>query len=319
MSIVASVSVVKTAYKVTAEDGHSSDLVVFAPSDSKSGLPVVLIHPALGTPAGYYFKLAESLSSRNNWVVAVTELRGNGSSSWRASRKVNWAYWTVPSIDIPANVKQLRSLYPTGPFYLMGHSIGGIMLPLYLAKLQAEQSSDLDDIAGIVIIASGSLYYKTYPKPSIWWIAWLVILMSYLFGYFPGKLMNFGGKAEARGLMLDWAREIRTGVCQPVGCPHPNIAQELKKLKKPALLVSFDKDSFVPHESTARLASFFDETHATHIKIDPNEHEELKDLNKTALHFKWARGEMILPIVENYLKPHIEKHNTRSVSLKTVS
>lgn len=201
-----------------------------------------------------------------------------------------------------------------GPFYLMGHSIGGIMLPLYLAKLQAEKSSDLDDVAGIMIIASGSLYYKNYPNPQIWWIAWLVILVSYLFGYFPGKMLKFGGKAEAKGLMLDWASEIRTGVCQPVGCPHPNVAQELKHVKKPALLVSFDKDSFVPHESTARLASFFDENYATHIKIDPNDHEELKDLNKTALHFKWARGEMILPIIESWLQPHIQQHQSTIAS-----
>jgi predicted alpha/beta hydrolase len=180
------------------------------------------------------------------------------------------------------------------------------MMSLYTAKLSAERSKDLDDIAGILIIASGSLYHKNYPNPRIWWIGWLIVLIVYIFGYFPGKkLMNFGGSAEAKGLMLDWATEIRTGVCQPVGCPHDDIASHLKRIKQPVLLVSFDKDAFVPHESTARLASFFPEKQVTHIKIDPNDHVELKPLNKTALHFKWARGEMILPIIETWLNAHL--------------
>lgn len=283
-------------------DGRSSELLIFAHDDAPSNAPVVLIHPALGTPAGYYMKLADSLAKRNKWVVAVEELRGNASSSWRASRKVDWTYWTIPTQDIPANIRKLRSIHPFGPLYLMGHSIGGVMMSLYTTKLVAEKSPELDDIAGILIIASGSLYYKTYPKPSIWWVSWFVVALAFIFGFFPGKILNFGGKAEAKGLMLDWAQEIRTGVCKPTGCPHNNIIAHLKSVQKPVLFISFDKDAFVPHESAARFASFYPQDHVTHIKIDPNDHEELKALDKTALHFKWARGESMLPFIENWIK-----------------
>jgi predicted alpha/beta hydrolase len=302
-------------YYVVQTDGHCSELAVFTPNNAKPGTSIVLIHPALGTPAGYYMKLAEALSSRNNLIVAVQELRGNGTSSWRASRKVDWTYWTCPSQDIPANIRTLRYLHPTGPLYLMGHSIGGIMISLYMCKLKVEESRRLDEIAGLLIIASGSLYYKSYPKPSIWWISWLVVCMAYLFGFFPGKMLNFGGKAEAKGLMLDWAQEIRTGNCVPTGCPYPNLVDAMKKIDKPVLLISFDKDAFVPHESAERLATFFSESRVTHLKVDPKDHEELKSLNKTALHFKWARGQTVLPMIETWLKPQLELHSNDAVTV----
>ena len=286
-------------------DGHSFELMIFSPENHRAGIPVVLIHPALGTPAGYYLKLAESLCSRNNWIVAITELRGNGSSSWRASRSVNWTYWTIPTQDIPASMQLLRSVHPTGPLFLMGHSIGGVMMSLYASKLQLENSAILNEIAGILIIASGSLYYKTYPNPRIWWISWFIVFLAYVFGYMPGKLVNFGGTSEAKGLMLDWAHEIRTGVCRPTGCPHKNIARVLKQIDKPVLFISFDKDSFVPHESAARFASFYNESRVTHIKVDPNDYDELKVLNKTALHFKWARGEAVLPLIEGWISSQV--------------
>jgi hypothetical protein len=60
------------------------------------------------------------------------------------------------------------------------------MASLNAAKLSAEQSKDLDDIAGILFIISGSLYHKNYPNPRIWWIGWLILLSVYIFGYFPG-------------------------------------------------------------------------------------------------------------------------------------
>ena len=264
------------------------------------------MHPALGTPAGYYMKLAEKLCERNSWVIAIEELRGNASSSWRASRGVDWGYWHIPTYDLPANLAKLRSLYPDGPLYLMGHSIGGIMISLYVSRLLAEgDQKAYDDIQGLIIIASGSLYHKIYPK-FIWYVAIVITFMVYLFGYLPGKRMKLGN-IEAKSLMLDWAYEIRTGDCIPRNCPHENISGYLKRFNKPVHLISFDKDNYVPHESTARLATFFPEETTTHLKVDPNDYDELKVLNKNALHFRWARGDVICPMIEDFLKPNIEK------------
>lgn len=284
-------------------------MVVFAPEHVKPTDAVILMHPALGTPAGYYMKLAEQLCERNSWVIGIEELRGNASSSVRASRGSDWGYWQIPSFDMPANLAKLRSLYPDGPLYLMGHSIGGIMISLYVAKQLAEKNKEaFDDIQGMLIIASGSLYHKNYPNPRIWYIAFLIMFLVYVFGYLPGKHLKLGN-IEAKSLMLDWAHEIRTGRCEPKLCPHPNIAGELKKFNKPVHFISFDKDSYVPHESTARLATFFPEETTTHLKVDPNDHDELKGLNKNALHFRWARGEVILPMIEDFFKPNIAKAN----------
>lgn len=284
--------------------------MVFAPEKVKPTDAVVFIHPALGTPAGYYHKLAENLSERNSWVVAVTELRGNATSSLRAKRGVDWGYWEIPTYDLPAALSKLRSLYPSGPLYLMGHSIGGIMLSLYSAKLIAEEKKDLlADIQGLIIVASGSLYYQTYPK-KIWYVSIFITLLVFIFGYLPGKYFKLGG-FEAKTLMLDWAHEIRTGKCEPKNCPHANIADQLKRFNKPTYLISFDKDNYVPHESTARLASLFPAETTSHLKVDPNDHDELKNLDKNALHFKWARGETILPILEEWLKPNIASANAR--------
>lgn len=292
-------------------DGHKSDLVIFAPEQVKPTDAVIFLHPALGTPAGYYLKLAEQLCQRNSWVVAIGELRGNASSSLRASRSVDWGYWEVSTYDMPANLAKLRSLYPDGPLYLMGHSIGGIMISLYLARVRAEGNMKAyDDIQGMLIIASGSLYHKTYPKSRIWYVAFLIMMLVYIFGYLPGKRIKLGN-IEAKTLMLDWAHEIRTGRCEPKNCPHDDISGELKRFNKPVHFISFDKDNYVPHESTARLATFFPEETTTHLKVDPKEYDELKVLNTNALHFRWARGEVILPMIEDFFVPNIKKANAQ--------
>jgi predicted alpha/beta hydrolase len=175
-----------------------------------------------------------------------------------------------------------------------------------MSKLSAERNKDLDDIAGILIIASGSAYHKIYPDPRMLLIGWITILVVYILGFFPGKVFKLGGSKEPKSFMLDWTSDIRYGLFNIRECPHNNVHSHLKNIKQPVLFISFDKDSFVPHESASHFASLFPEKQVKHIKVDPQDHEELKHLNRHALHFKWARGEMVLPLIENWIRGTIQ-------------
>ena len=77
--------------KVTAADGHAFDLTLFT---ATSNAPLLLIGPAMGTPARVYTPLAEAFVAAGI-NAAVIELRGIGSSSLRAGKKVDYGYRDV--------------------------------------------------------------------------------------------------------------------------------------------------------------------------------------------------------------------------------
>ena len=85
-------------WAVQAEDGHELELLVEAPPKPTAALLFVC---ALGVEASYYAPFADALS-RRGILVAMCDLRGNGTSSLRPRRGVDFGYREIVELDIPA-------------------------------------------------------------------------------------------------------------------------------------------------------------------------------------------------------------------------
>jgi pimeloyl-ACP methyl ester carboxylesterase len=112
---------------------HRMEATVFG-----SGLPVVVIEPALGGYARAWWPIAQALAE-DTTVVTYDRAPYGASSPARDGR--------MPR-DVAADLHGvLRSLDITGPLVLVGHSLGGIYIRTY-AALHMEQ------VAGMVLVDS---------------------------------------------------------------------------------------------------------------------------------------------------------------------
>ena len=181
---------------LATDDGHRYKLIARIPPQPRATL---LWLPALGVAAWHYLPLAEALAARGI-AVFLHEWRGNGSSSLRASREVDWGYREILTQDLPCSHAALAAHggAPTG--IIGGHSIGAQLAACYLAlHPQAFQT--------LWLVASGSPYWRTFPAPrrylfplAFQFVPWIADRR----GLLRGRRYGFGGD-EARTLMRDWA------------------------------------------------------------------------------------------------------------------
>lgn len=296
-------------------DGHEADFVIFSSAalTVTSGTPVVMIHPALGTPGKYYERLSKKLVLKNGWVVANQEMRGHGSSSWIASSSQNWSYWTSPALDFDLHMAIVKSLYPTQPIFAFGHSAGGILWTLWMAKMAF--AGKTHGLAGFISVASGSVYYRVLEKSmSAWLLGVWVWSTSAAIGWFPGTKLGFGGEREAKHFIQDWTHNILYGHWQPHGCPIPDISTKwFKEVHIPACFISIDQDQYTPHASTIAFMEMFPKgSDHTHIKVTAKDDPELCKLELPQLHHKWARGDSFIPYISDWVNSKLPSSSFRN-------
>ncbi|HEY0840247.1 MAG TPA: alpha/beta fold hydrolase, partial [Vulgatibacter sp.] len=202
---------------------------------------IVLCLPAMGISARFYSRLAETLAHAG-LNAAVFELRGLGTSSVRASHDVDFGYTDIVELDLPAAIRAVRERFPGAPLYLLGHSLGGHLAVLYLAR-----NPDAG-IGGLALVASGTPWYRIWRPPLGWvlyGVAWLAPLLAKVLGYFPGRLFSFAGR-ESFGVISDWAHIAHTGNFAPRGWPGTDPEVELGMVDLPILGVSLENDRFTP-------------------------------------------------------------------------
>ena len=255
-------------------DGTRSALTVFA---LDAAAPVAVCTPAMGVRAAFYEPLAYNLCA-NGLNVVTADLRGLGESSVRVGRGTDFGYHEMLTHDWPAIVDAVRDRFPRNRIFLVGHSLGGQLNVLY-ASLHPQR------IDGLVLVASCSVFYKGWRFPAnlgIWLGTQTARLLAVLLGYFPGRLIGFGGTA-ARTVIRDWAHNARTGRYDLVNSPH-DFDTRLKHLRRPVLAVSIAGDGFAPPRALVNLCRKFPDAPLTHWLVQPGELE-----SEGLDHFGWVR------------------------------
>ena len=201
-----------------------------------------LLLPAMGTAARYYRPFAEA-AAVNGYHVLLSELPGTGASLPRPSRNFDYGYRELVSGWAEPLVKALRGLVGRLPVVVLGHSLGAQVG--VLAALQNRL-----DIDALVALAGGHIHYRNWDRTGALKVrlaAWLVTVLSYPLGYVPGQLIGLGG-SQARSLMRQWGRIIRTGL-------FDHVADDLEPAAgMPSLCLGYEGDFMAPGKSVAGLA-----------------------------------------------------------------
>ena len=253
----------------------------------------VLCLPALGMRAEKYHAILRAFSTQGLSVASV-DLRGNGHSSLRPSRSIDFGYHEQIEYELPAAIDALFMATGCKSVVIFGHSIGA-----HIALL-GQCHKDVR-VKAIIVCASGTVYFRNWPlflSPIILLMMRLVKLISFIFGHYPGQYFGFGGK-EAKRIMSDFAH---TGVTGEFSFGHSDrqFSNELSELKTLVLAINFENDWYAPIKGTEHLLSFL-----------PKAHIERKSFNKyqlnlkTASHFSWMkRPNAITAEVVRWLKKH---------------
>ena len=258
---------------LTADDGHRYSLIARIPPQAQASL---LWLPALGVAARHYLPLAEALAA-HGVAVFLHELRGNGSSNLRASRRVDWGYRQILATDIACSDAAMAAQVPATTRILGGHSIGAQFAACYLAlHPQAFQT--------LWLVASGSPYWRNFPAPKRYvfpfayqFVPWIADLR----GSLPGRQLGFGGD-EARSLMRDWAR---VGLSNRYAAAGMDIDLEaaLARVSVEIRAVLMSRDWFAPRRSMQALLDKLPRSTSSFTTLDRNA------LGVTADHFAWMK------------------------------
>lgn len=273
---------------LVAPDGARSEARVFAPGTARAAAVVL---PAMGVDARYYDRVGQSLAARGVGVL-VMELRGIGTSSLRAGRRVDFGYRELVELDTATAVAAARERFPGLPLHLVGHSLGGHLAMLFSAVCPGQ-------VDGIVLIAAGTPYFRAYPGRHAAYVLTASIALrglSAVLGYLPGRTVGFGGR-EARRLIAEWARAIRTGrfsfAGEPADLPAAMAAVDLS-----LLAISLAEDSLAPRASVDHIVRMLPGARLTRL------HAERGELGDDVDHFRWARRpDPVARLVASWMLP----------------
>ncbi|MEV6103379.1 alpha/beta fold hydrolase [Streptomyces sp. NPDC051940] len=206
--------------------------------------PVVLLSPAMGTPARFYRPLAAELH-RAGLTPVVLEQRGQGE---RSHHTEDFGYAELID-DLEAAIAGLRAAYPVAPLAVLGHSLGGQLALLQAARGAGTRRPAPDAVA---VVAAGSVWYRAFGAlggAGVLAFSQFAGLTARLLGRWPGHRLGFGGRQPAR-IMRDWARTSRTGRYEVGGTDYEAL---LRRLHLPVLAVGVAGDSYAPPGAVSHL------------------------------------------------------------------
>lgn len=235
---------------------------------------LVLIVPALGTPARVYRRLAEALQAAGA-DTAVLELRGVGQSPVRARRGVDWGYADLVDGEIQHAISTLKQQFPSHRMVGLCHSLGGHAVLLHQAR-HPDQSLDQ-----VVLVGSGAPYWQSYRWPMSWvtrGFGTVVAASSRALGYFPGDRLGFGGN-QGQTLMRQWARFLASGSLAVARWHDEDWRARLRHLPVPVRAIHVPGDRYAPNAAIRHLLS----------EVGSRSPVETADVQGAPGHFGWLK------------------------------
>ncbi|WP_298087174.1 alpha/beta fold hydrolase [uncultured Corynebacterium sp.] len=236
----------------TLRDGSVTPMAIYRPKGDPKA--IVVLFPGFGMGARYYWPMAQELRDRG-YAVLVSELRGQGGQTARATRKSRWGYHDLASVDFPAAVAEARAQFEKDgerlPLYLMCHSMGGQIGGLYLARPEA-------DVDGMITIGSGTPHYIRFEGKEFVRLCWggpVMWVVATLLGYWPAGPWDLARYGRQSGRHVrEWAMFARNGRLRPRNA-DVNYERLTTRVTTPVLMLSCDGDRDCTPASAIDLAS----------------------------------------------------------------
>ncbi len=242
---------------------------------------VIFCWPALGVRASYYQSMGVEMA-RNGFHFATMDWRGNGTSNIRPSYDVDFGYKELIE-DAVISLNELRKKFPDSRIVVLGHSLGGQIGALTMARYPKM-------IDALVAIASCTVYYRGFGKggTKVKWAARIIPTIATIFGHFPGNILKFGGR-EAQQLMKDWAHNGLTNRYEPKGDDF-DYETAMKESLKPFLALSLEGDDMAPFDAVENLMGKYESSLQKEHRVVTSENVGIEKVN----HFNWVKHPMFL-------------------------
>ncbi|SDS69757.1 alpha/beta fold hydrolase [Corynebacterium timonense] len=261
---------------ITLPDRSTSTVSLFPAAGAEK--PLVVIWPGFGMGARYYTPIASWLSD-NGFPSAIGELRGQGTSTARASRSRTWGYHTLVTEDYPLTIsaaKEVLGLSAGHPVALLTHSMGGQVGMLYLSSARAREQN----VVGMMGVGTGSPYWKSFTgrsKRRIGMGAPVMAGVSRTLGFWPAGKWDLAGYGRQAGRHVrEWAQLSRSNsIGHIAGADYPTA---VSGVQVPVLLTRFGNDEDCTIASAEALAQ-----HAPAAEL------AVEQLDGGLGHNKWAR------------------------------
>ena len=225
----------------------------------------VVLHAATGVAQGYYASFATWLAETQQLACLTYDYRDFGASlnaPLRQSR-ASMVDWGIA--DQQAARDHMRALYPEIPFWVIGHSLGGFMLPFQRRTNQIDR---------LILVASGPVHSSDHPMPYrlVALFFWHVLgpIAVFLAGFLPGDRIGFGAKLPS-AVFWQWRRWCTTRgfYDQDIGTVLPE--PDENKMAAELRLIALTDDVMVPPAAVWRLEPLYPEAKVTRILLDPKE------------------------------------------------
>lgn len=254
--------------KITVEDvtidsdGHRLVGRLFKPTGTPT--VAVLLNGATGVPQSYYRHFAKWLAAEKGYACLTYDYRDFGASQMAPLRKskATMATWGVD--DQMAARAHLTALYPDRPLWIVGHSLGALLLNF---------QRNTADIDRVISVASGMAYWPVHPMPYrllaiLFWFGHAPLITRFL-GYLPGRQLGLGADLPA-GVYWQWRRWCTSSsfYAADVGAT----LLEADPFEAPIKIVAFADDQMMPPSAVWRLMTAYPNAPKKQMVIRPKDY-----------------------------------------------
>ncbi|WP_300017853.1 alpha/beta fold hydrolase [uncultured Roseobacter sp.] len=234
----------------TADGAELGGTLFLPPFAARAAL---VLNGATGVPQTYYRAFAQWAALEHGIAVLTYDYRGMGRSTAGPMRhcRATMSDWGLR--DNAAARAHLRRAVPDVPLWVMGHSLGTMLLPM---------QEDISGIDRVIGVASGFVHHGDHPWPyrafALYFWYGLPSVATRLCGYLPGRKLGLGADMPGAAYK-EWRRWCTTaGVHDSAlrdGLPMPDWSRS----GSPVRLISFSDDEVCPIVCTERLAKTYGE------------------------------------------------------------
>lgn len=223
---------------------------------------VVVLSGATGVPRGFYARFARWLAEERSLACLTYDYRDMEDPSparMKASpaQMVDWAI-----SDGQAARDAARARFPDLPVWVIGHSLGGMMV---------SKQPRLDGITQLITIASGLVDHKRHPLPYrvLVYLFWFVLgpAATRLMGYLPGKTIGLGSTLPA-DVFWQWRKWCTAG---PRGFLEDDSlpASDWTRSGAPVRIIGISDDVICTVPMAQAIAAAYSGAQITQVTLDP--------------------------------------------------
>ncbi len=251
--------------------------------------PILLINPAFGIKATYYARYAKHLGEAGITVV-TSDLRGHGLSSVRPSKQTDFGFLEMIN-DLKTVYDELQIVFPKSKIYMLGHSYGGQVASLAIAKYP-------NNFDGLAMIGAPNVYYKGwsglhYYRRKI--MLHLIPIFSSILAILPA--FKIGGYYTTKTQIQEYEYTGKTGNYKVIG-DDLDYEQAIKEVTTPILAITIEGDNMAPKTAIQFLYQKFTNT------IDLSTLTLTRaETHPTLSHINWPRtaDKMMVQVIKKWI------------------